>query len=294
MDKTITALMLVKNEDRFVWFAIKSVIEYVDKMIIFDDGSTDSTARVISSVIEEKKEYAAKIHFEIRGKGNSGKIGELRQNMLEMVDTDYILMVDGDEIWWKESIEELLQIVNTREPVLVAQHYINCAKDIYHYRHPGRDAYPFLDERAAGTIRLYSMSIPGLHYKGRFGTEGLFDSSEKDVHAGQYEIIWQHGKYLHMSKLRRSGSQAAEWKDKTRKKRVFYAYDYQFPEDYKYPEVLYLKPPEFVKPPFEKEGFSIRTVTYFVLDGLKFRKLINKFRKDRFVMPEKRKGGNRT
>ena len=34
---TITGHMVIKNEDRWVWFAIMSVIEYLDRLIIFDD-----------------------------------------------------------------------------------------------------------------------------------------------------------------------------------------------------------------------------------------------------------------
>jgi len=39
----ITAQMVVKNEENFVWFAIKSVLPYVKKFLITDTGSTDNT-----------------------------------------------------------------------------------------------------------------------------------------------------------------------------------------------------------------------------------------------------------
>lgn len=51
MKNTITAHVMVKNEEFFIFEAIRSVIEHVDKMIIFDTGSTDGTVRKISEAV---------------------------------------------------------------------------------------------------------------------------------------------------------------------------------------------------------------------------------------------------
>ena len=39
-DILLTVHMVVKNEDRFIWYALNSVLPYVDKVIIFYTGST--------------------------------------------------------------------------------------------------------------------------------------------------------------------------------------------------------------------------------------------------------------
>ena len=54
----ITAHCLVKNEENFVGYAIKSVVDFVDKVIVFDTGSTDKTIETVQSLI---KEYPSKI-----------------------------------------------------------------------------------------------------------------------------------------------------------------------------------------------------------------------------------------
>ena len=51
----ITAHMMVKNEARFVWYSIMSVLDYVDRIRIWDTGSNDGTVEIIESLIKEYK-----------------------------------------------------------------------------------------------------------------------------------------------------------------------------------------------------------------------------------------------
>ncbi|MBU1256082.1 hypothetical protein KKA49_00135 [Patescibacteria group bacterium] len=45
---------LVKNEERFIWYAIKSVLPFVDKIMVWDTGSTDKTIQIIKSIKSKK------------------------------------------------------------------------------------------------------------------------------------------------------------------------------------------------------------------------------------------------
>lgn len=273
--QTITAHVLVKNEDKYLWFAIMSVIDYMDKMIIFDTGSEDNTIRIVKGIMASNPEYNEKIHFEEKGNADKKRIGKLRQEMIDITDTDYFFLLDGDEIWWGDSIRELVRIVQENKPLLVAQHFINCAKDIKHYREPWRDAYPQLDKKAAASLRLYSMHIPGIHCEGDYGIEGFWDTNKQEVHAGQYKIIWQNGSYFHASKLRRSSKEMANNKVYFRFLKSFYAYDRCFAADFKYPEVFYMHHPTYIESPFYESMFSLRNLIYFLLDDLKLRALLN-------------------
>lgn len=280
MKRSITAHVMVKNEDRFIWFSIMSVIDYVDKMIIYDTGSEDDSVAVIRTLLGK---YGDKIVFEEKGASDRNRLGALRQEMVEKTATDYFMVLDGDEIWWKDSIEELVRIANAdEEPLLVAQHYTNCAKDIWHYRMPGRDAYPFLDRDAAATIRLYSMKIPGIHCGGHYGIEGFFDGDGNEVQCGKYEITWQKQKYFHVSYLQRSSHQGKDLKSFSRAKKLFMAYDYKFPADFRFPEVFYADRPAIVRSPFERPKEGLRSCIYFLLDGIHLRVVANLFRKNRY------------
>ena len=50
--QTIWANTIVHNEENFIWFAIMSVIDWVDKMLVWDTGSTDKTVEIIEEIIK--------------------------------------------------------------------------------------------------------------------------------------------------------------------------------------------------------------------------------------------------
>lgn len=288
MDNRITAHVLVKNEDRFIWFAIMSVIDHVDHMIIFDTGSADYTPEIIRTIIYSKPEYGDKIYFEEKGSADRFRLAELRQEMIGLTKTEYFMVLDGDEIWWRKSIEEAVRMIKSdNPPLLLAQHCIYCAKDIRHCRHPKRDIYPFLDTKRAATIRFYSMSIPGIHCGGYYGIEGFFDEDDDEVQCGKYEIRWQKGSYFHTSYLRRSSRQRSDIGVYSRFKKLFPRYDYTLAPDYSYPEVLYYHFPEYVRPPFKKESVTLRSVIYFLLDTLKFRDVVDFIRNKKIFWSSK-------
>lgn len=47
---TVSVHALIKNESRFAWYSIMSVMPYMDKVMIRDTGSTDSTPQIISEI----------------------------------------------------------------------------------------------------------------------------------------------------------------------------------------------------------------------------------------------------
>ena len=46
----VWAHTLVKNEERYIWYAVMSVIDWVDKILIWDTGSTDKTVEIIKEI----------------------------------------------------------------------------------------------------------------------------------------------------------------------------------------------------------------------------------------------------
>ena len=56
----IWAHTLVKNEERYLWFSVVSVINFVDKVLIWDTGSSDKTPEIalrLKRLFPEKIEY---------------------------------------------------------------------------------------------------------------------------------------------------------------------------------------------------------------------------------------------
>jgi hypothetical protein len=72
----IVAHTIVKNEARFVWYAVSSVIEHVDRVLLWDTGSTDGTSEILK---ELKILYKDKIDLQFVGDVTPQKFREVRK-----------------------------------------------------------------------------------------------------------------------------------------------------------------------------------------------------------------------
>ena len=104
----IWAHTLVRNEERYLWFSVMSVIEHVDRILLWDTASTDKTIEIIKLI---KKKYPEKIDFRQLGDVNPEKFTLFRQEMLNETKSDWFIIVDGDEVWWDEKIKETVELI---------------------------------------------------------------------------------------------------------------------------------------------------------------------------------------
>lgn len=260
---SITGHMVVKNEDRWIWFAIMSVIDFLDKLIIFDTGSIDKTNDIIENLVSSPV-YKEKIIYEKIGEVSAEKFHKVRQRQIDMTSTDYFMVVDGDEIWYKDSLEELEAILE-KKPELVATRFINACGDVFHYRLDSRETYCINGETGAITIRVYSKNIPGISCGGVYGIEGYIDSTGKPVQNQKYLTVVQDGKYFHTSLLNRSSAQNGDFSIKYRRSKIKKDWDEKFATDFIFPEVFYIESlPEYVKSPFASDHNIIRDVYHFL------------------------------
>lgn len=267
--KTITAHMVVRNEDKWIWYAIMSVINYVDRMIIFDNGSIDRTVEIIE-YIQSLPAYSDKILFESHPEIEEKDFWKLRQKQIDLTQTDYMMVLDGDEIYWDATMKEIVEIINNFSPEQIAVHFINCGGDIYHYRDDSRELYP-TPEGGVGTwtCHIYSMRIEGLNCFGEYGVEGQKDKFGNSL--GRENCVYATNSFLHTTVLQRSSSHR-EICERSRLRKLIYrsTYDYAFPPDFKYPEVFYLKQPDFVASPWKRNRNVVRLIMQFLHD-IKFK-----------------------
>ncbi len=203
---SITAHCLVKNEENFINYAIKSVINFVDHVIVFDTGSTDKTVAIIQNLA---KEYPNKIIFEEKGLCDEARHTQLRQEMVERTKTDWFMILDGDEIWTERVLSEAKKVIaeSAGAECLVAPFYL-CVGDIYHeyYRKGKINILGKMDFHYPRFIKI----TPGIHWQGDYNKDTLLDkNNEEFCKAANSRFL--SNKYWHATHLRRSSQDDSDY-----------------------------------------------------------------------------------
>lgn len=200
----IFANTIVNNEENFIWFAIMSVIDYVDKILVWDTGSTDNTVKIINEI---KKIKGNKISFKEVGEVDNMTFTKLRQKMLDESICDWILILDGDEIWWEKSIRRVIVEIKKRGdkisgivvPVKVS------VGDIYHFQEENAGKYHLLGRVGHYNLRAINRKIPGLHLDFPHPDESFLDKNNIPIQE-KNNIIFLDAPYLHTTHLKRSST----------------------------------------------------------------------------------------
>lgn len=200
---SITAHTIVRNDERFIGFAIRSVIAHVECVMVFDTGSTDGTVAVVRALA---KEYPGKILLEEKGASDESRHTQLRQEMLLRTKTEWVLILDGDEIWTNRGVTEALEAIRSREGVeFVLAPYYNCVGDIFHdYVRQG--AFRTLGRSVRVAPRLLRVS-DRLRWEGQYGHDTLMYGNQRaEFDAANSVVLTQ--KFWHLTHLQRSSSDA--------------------------------------------------------------------------------------
>lgn len=128
--KPLTIHTVCKDEP-FIYYAVKSVYDYADKILLYDTGTTDKLAlKGIKQLLKEDKEKKIVYKLYAIDKNEQSVIisdkktfpnakfgvGQIRQIMIDDTDTEYFMTVDGDEIFYKETMERIVEEVIPNAP----------------------------------------------------------------------------------------------------------------------------------------------------------------------------------
>lgn len=235
---------IVHNEENFVWFALMSIVDYVDKILVWDSGSTDKTVDVIQEVIKEKGQ---KVEFREVDSADEHEFTKVRQSMLNQSKCDWILILDGDEVWWKDSIKQVIDLIKKRGDTIdaIISPFFNMVGDIYHYQSEDAGKYEIAGKKGHLTIRAINRKIPGLHLSGPYGKEGYTDSEGKFIQQRDASrLVSLDAPFMHLTHLKRSE------KDNHNK----YKYDLGLKLNKDLPEVFFMKRPDIVPLPCEERS----------------------------------------
>jgi len=194
MKPQIIAHCLIKNEEKFIWYCLNSVLPFVDQIMVWDTGSSDDTALIIKSIKSEKIKFQQKNNVDAQG------FTALRQQMLEETPSDFnwLMILDGDEIWPEESIKKVTNFIASHpnyESIVVRTH--NLVGDIYHRLPESAGNYRFVKNTGHLALRFINLEIPGLKIDQPYGHEGYFDQENKPIQGRDPQKMKLFNLYYH-------------------------------------------------------------------------------------------------
>lgn len=248
--KTISAHVLVKNEENFVWYSIMSVINYVDNLIIWDTGSKDKTREIIEEILKDSR-YNKKISYtKVDGIFDEQVI---RQKMLDETKTDWFVVVDGDEIWWDNSINKVVSLINDSGDALesIVVPMVLPVGDIFHYQENKAGRYKFGDRIGHFALRAINTKIQGLSSLKPHGQWGWVDGDGKMIQDRDPKRIgYIDALYMHTTHLLRTGSRSNDTSVFKRSMKLKHEIGIPFELDFYYPEVFFKPRPSIVPSPW--------------------------------------------
>ncbi len=214
MKPKIIVHCLIKNEENFIWYALNSILPYVDEIMVWDTGSTDRTVKIIKSI------KSPKISFQQQHSVTPNSFPKLRQKMLKKTPPNYtwLMILDGDEIWPENSIKKATAFARNHfryESIVVRTN--NLVGDIYHRLPESAGHYQLAGKTGHLALRFINLKkIPGLHVSLPYGQEGYFDQSNQPIQNRDLQKIkFLNLSYHHATHLTRSSQ------DNQTMKRIF-------------------------------------------------------------------------
>lgn len=252
----IWAHTLVKNEERYLWYSVASVAPFVDKILLWDTGSSDKTLDICKALVDL---FGEKIDFRQVRQESAKDFTKVRQKMLDETDADWFLIVDGDEVWWEDSIKKVTDTIRSRgnslESVVVPNFLV--VGDIFHYQEKAAGMYKFSGRTGHYNQRAFRRNIPGLKSTNPHGTWGWADGEGRMVQDRDPErIAYVGAPYLHFSFMQRAGSKESDFAVSKRAKKLKHEIGIAFPKDFYYPEVFFRPRPAIIPSPWEKMDAS--------------------------------------
>lgn len=100
----ITPAIMVKNEEFWIYYVLQDIVKIFPKILILDTGSTDFTKKIIKYCGRNKVELIEEDY-----KDYAVKIGNGRNVLREKIQTEWMFLIDGDEVWAEPQIKKLLE-----------------------------------------------------------------------------------------------------------------------------------------------------------------------------------------
>lgn len=190
---------IVKDGMPFIGTCIEQVLPFVDRSLItISRKSEDGTLNVVNELY---KKYPDKVEVDFEDVANPGELTEERQKQVDKTTEDWILFLDDDDWWPRESLEEIIGMLN---------------EDV--------DAYaccPFqvIDEEThdrSWRLKWFTKwfrNKPGINYRKAWPRDLIY-LNDKILYWRQNERVVRHGaRYFHLSNIKGHSFREEDWAD---------------------------------------------------------------------------------
>jgi glycosyltransferase involved in cell wall biosynthesis len=112
LKKTIDVIIPAYNAEKFIERTIESVLSQtylLRKIIVIDDGSIDKTVEVVENISKISKIPIVLISQENKGPNAARNTG------LEHSDSEFIALLDADDIWKEEKLQKQIEVFEQSE-----------------------------------------------------------------------------------------------------------------------------------------------------------------------------------
>ena len=110
----ISVVIPLYNKEKSIRATLESVLRqsYTDyEIIVVDDGSSDNSVSVVESIIAKYKMSNVKCKIQLFSKPNGG-VSSARNFGIEKSRGEYIALLDGDDQWDKDYLEEQMKMIH--------------------------------------------------------------------------------------------------------------------------------------------------------------------------------------
>ena len=129
----------------------------------------------------------------------------LRNEQLQKTTTGWFFLLDGDEVWSRESFCEqiaLIQTVSDNVMGIVVPTY-QCVGDIFHLQDNSAGKYRFFGTEGHFNIRMYRKR-KGFSWIGRYPLEAYCNQEKEPIQNNEKQLLLAKNGYFHMSRMYRS------------------------------------------------------------------------------------------
>ncbi len=264
---SISAQVLVENEENFVWFSVMSVIDFVDEVILYDAGSVDMTSTILTEI---KKRYPQKVIYKTVGKLSPQEYPKMRNEMLKSTKCDWILIVDGDEVWWQSSISELSVAIRNNGDQLdsIVTPFSVCIGDLYHLQNEKAGKYQIDNIKGNLTIHAINRHLSNLHVEREYGNEGYFVGNTLVQNLPpKKRLHFAKSSFLHLTHLERTKAHSLKVKRDI---------GHLVNSDFYYPEVFFKETPSFVPNPWRVPSLKNKALNVMLGKSREIKRTINR------------------